>query len=562
MKILTIFQKNLKTISRNWNYFLVLFICPIILILVTGAMLNSSNFDNVKIGLVDNDPGFTVNLGGFKNIQKYSNIGDCLYFIEDKKVSLCLHLREDSKGHQVDVYVDNTRKAMASFIKQFVLQKILDEQTYALEETAETLNYKLSLFSTSLDSAKEELEFTQSELDESERMLMDYRTKLLDVKSKFNIVYYRLKYYENDVREIQGNANSGLNDFESNIELIREYNNDVLTQVYSLRNHLNGVLTYSEYSYVNPQINEVVYSLEEVNQILNTLQYNSDYRKATDLIKSLATVYDHLEEIKLTLDTLENDLDNAIIRVRETRNRLDNFIFTLENSQNELDEFSEQVDANKVGVNFKDVFTISDNPVFLAFPLLMSIILAFTAVILSNMFVLKQVNEPSYFRDIMTPTRDTSFLIADYLVNLFFVAIEMIVLFFIGIFWVGIPAASFYSMIIPMFLAASIFIFVGMGLGYFFKSQNLSMLISIFLVMLFFLFSDILSSSQLVSPVVRFFMYFNPFFVLNSVLFDSFLLNKPLTDIMFDLNVLIVMLIGAAIFVYIAKKISKKHVME
>ena len=67
MKIFTIFKKNLKTISRNWNYFLVLFICPIILILITGAMLNSSNLENVKIGIIGDNFDYKIYFNNFNN---------------------------------------------------------------------------------------------------------------------------------------------------------------------------------------------------------------------------------------------------------------------------------------------------------------------------------------------------------------------------------------------------------------------------------------------------------------------------------------------------------------
>ena len=67
MKILTIFKKNLKTVSRNWNYFILLFICPIILIFVAGMLINSSGSDNIHIGFVDQDPNYDINLNQVKN---------------------------------------------------------------------------------------------------------------------------------------------------------------------------------------------------------------------------------------------------------------------------------------------------------------------------------------------------------------------------------------------------------------------------------------------------------------------------------------------------------------
>ena len=173
MKIISIFLKNLLTISRNWSYFLVLFICPLVLILISGAMLQSNNLANIKIGVVNEDPGFYIGIGERqysdtpqtfdyeeyeRNIINYANLADCIFDLTNSKNSLCINVIGKDGPHQITVYLDNTRRLMSFYARQFVLQKVLDTQTGAIEQTSDTFNQKFLVITR--------FEFSKNELDD------------------------------------------------------------------------------------------------------------------------------------------------------------------------------------------------------------------------------------------------------------------------------------------------------------------------------------------------------------------------------------------------------------
>ena len=579
MKIISIFLKNLLTISRNWSYFLVLFICPLVLILISGAMLQSNNLANIKIGVVNEDPGFYIGIGERqysdtpqtfdyeeyeRNIINYANLADCIFDLTNSKNSLCINVIGKDGPHQITVYLDNTRRLMSFYARQFVLQKVLDTQTGAIEQTSDTFNQKLIVFSTSLENAKTELIDVQKELDEQEKVLLEYKVKLNEVQRNFDYVYPKLKDLEPTIKQMKSSGSGDINTLKNNIAQIRNQKNQIQTEVNNLQSFLSIKLSGNDYTLANNYFNNINYYLSSIDSSLYNIENSAYLTKTTEIVNNVDLAITYLDNIKQTLDDLERDLDKAITRIRTTREKVDLFITQLDKSNNELKQFSEQIGSSKVSLSFKDVFTISSNPVFLAFPLLITIIISFTSIVLSNMFVLKQVNQASYFRDIMTPTKDIYFLLSDYLVNLFFVVIEVFVLSLIGIYWVGIPSYLIFTFIVPIFLAASVFIFIGMSLGYLLKSQNMSMLISIFLVMLMFLFSDVLAPSELSGEVIQFFMSINPFVILNNALSDILLLNHGLMayDVSESLGKLFVLLISMFLIAYLAKKISKENALR
>ena len=98
MKIYSIFKKNFKTVSRNWSYLAILLICPFVLILISGAMLKSNNYDNIKVGIIDEDANYDLNTSGIKNLIPYDSLSSCITDLTNSKASVCIHLTLDGEA--------------------------------------------------------------------------------------------------------------------------------------------------------------------------------------------------------------------------------------------------------------------------------------------------------------------------------------------------------------------------------------------------------------------------------------------------------------------------------
>ncbi len=161
MKVFSIFIKNLKTVSRNWGYFVVLFICPLILIGLSGLMLNSTDFKNSRIGITDTESGIdSSNLNELSNLVYFSSLDECLFSLEKGRIVACIDSKKDSGGISVKVYLDNSRKAVIYYIKQSVLQSLLSGQSSALEKSSEEINSLVKVYSEYIAKAKKELDNT------------------------------------------------------------------------------------------------------------------------------------------------------------------------------------------------------------------------------------------------------------------------------------------------------------------------------------------------------------------------------------------------------------------
>ena len=123
MKLFSIFCKNLKSISRNSSYFVILVICPILLILVAGLVLNSVSFGNVSIGMVGDSE---LDVSGIANLYQYDNLSVCLSDLRSSKITACIESRDVEDGQYLEIYLDNSEGLIASYMRQFILKNLLD----------------------------------------------------------------------------------------------------------------------------------------------------------------------------------------------------------------------------------------------------------------------------------------------------------------------------------------------------------------------------------------------------------------------------------------------------
>lgn len=560
MKVLSIFRKNLKTVSRTWSYFVVLFICPILLIFFAGLMLNSSDVDNIKIGLVDKDISYDIDLSEVKNVIDYDSLSNCVIDLTDSEIGTCIYLNNIEGKTQLNIYLDNTAPFVKYYSKQFILENIFEDQQYLFETTSGELNSKLSVYANSVDSAKEEMIQVRDELGIQEQDLINRRTELTKTKEEFDEVYIPLKQMQPEIVELREEIEKNGNNLDTDIATFRASKQIVENQISSIKNLLFLGLNEEDYLTATESLDDVSSSLNKLDSTLAALEEIYDNPTLLEMLHSYEEVIIKMDSLNQTLIDLDNDLEKSIEKTRESQERVDEFINELEDVSGEMKVLSNSFDTKGIELEFKDAYSISDDPIRLAFPLLISIIITFTSLILSNIFVLNEVNRPSYFREIISPTKDVNFLIADYLINLFFVFIQATVLFVIGIAWFELTLAHLPAFALVIFLTSSMFIFLGMSLGHLIKSQNLSMLLTIFYVMILLILSKILAPPLVLGPFVGFFISYSPFVILNDVLDSVLILNKSIISVIDSLVFLSIALFLSMVIVYISKKIGKEKI--
>jgi len=525
-------------------------------------MVKSVDVNNIRVGFVD-ESGSSEDFisdfmtGSVRSLRTFKEIDHCLSEMKNKKIASCMVVVEKGGTRGIDVYMDSNNKVIEFYSKQFVLSSVLENQNQFIEESSEDISNKMNVYHASIVDARNELRNTKEELILQRDTLVEKRNELWVVKNDFDSVYIPLKEREFELNILRQELQNNQVESEDALERVRDIQDDLE----SLEDIFVGGLNPEDAEAASLIINSILSDLNHVESFLESTDDSyAEIYSALDLIDSTIVKLDRVNELLISTD---EDLEEAIYQTGESIEKIDSFIFQLDFALEELSFFSEDFDQSPIVVDFSpggEQTSLGNDAMTRTFPLLVAIIITFTSLILSNMFVLKQTNRLSYFREAITPTKNGSFVFADYFVNLFFVFIQVVILFLIGLFWMNLSLDFAFLYFLVIFVSSSFFIFVGMGFGYLIKSQSLSLLLTVFLVMLFFILSNLIAPSMLLSSTVKFFVDLNPFVMLVGLLENVFIL-KDNFYVMFDrFLIFVVYLLAAFIFAMGSKKFSKNKI--
>ena len=195
------------------------------------------------------------------------------------------------------------------------------------------------------------------------------------------------------------------------------------------------------------------------------------------------------------------------------------------------------------------------------FPTFLALVLMFVAIILSSTLVMNEKETNAYFRNFITPTSDILFLLSTALTALLILLFQFLLILGASYFFVQMQFLLLLpALLVPFFLISLLFIFLGIVIGYLFKSRETSALASLFVVCAALFFSNTILPLEAVPDFMRLLIPLNPFVLAEEVLKKMFLFNyglAALEDLLFGLLRYAAILLVVA---YGALKISKHFV--
>jgi ABC-type multidrug transport system permease subunit len=152
-------------------------------------------------------------------------------------------------------------------------------------------------------------------------------------------------------------------------------------------------------------------------------------------------------------------------------------------------------------------------------PNLLALISMFGAILLASTFVLKNKKTRAFFRNFVTPTHGILFILSMYLASVLIIAIQF-GLIFLGIkFVLGMSAFVIsWQLIASLFLIWSVFIFIGMFIGYAFRSEETIIFASMIIGSVFMFFSSTILPIENISSAFLKYAMVNPLVVAQSAL--------------------------------------------
>jgi ABC-2 type transport system permease protein len=142
------------------------------------------------------------------------------------------------------------------------------------------------------------------------------------------------------------------------------------------------------------------------------------------------------------------------------------------------------------------------------------------------------------------------------------VVIEIAIILGLSLFFLEESAPILPTIALILLIAASVFTFLGMIIGYIFTSEETGVLASISLGSVLLFVSGVILPLEGISIALRNITFFNPFVVTEKLIHETFLFKTPLGDVWVDLMILVAYAVVLFLIVLILESLLHKHLIH
>ncbi|MBU4502013.1 MAG: ABC transporter permease, partial [Nanoarchaeota archaeon] len=334
---------------------------------------------------------------------------------------------------------------------------------------------------------------------------------------------------------------------------------------------------------------DLVYDKSEINftDIRRDYGYVKDEINGTAACLAALPLDDPIiEELDKSINYLETGIENlvskfdAILGTKESSmGELDNIKETLQTGTDDLNTLRNVLGALVAGIEGVEVTDIESivSPVQTKvesvtakkthlgymFPTFIVLILMFISLLLATTVTIREKLSKAFFRNFIVPSSDFLFMIGGYLTNILIVILQLVILFGAAIFFLPELKGVLFSLFLVLLVIASVFILMGMFIGFIFKSEETATLGAISIGSLMLFFSNTILPIETLPTGIREIARLNPFVLGVSVLKRIMLFGANFSKEFSQISLEVYMLICfAAIFfvlAFVAREVLKSR---
>ncbi len=471
-KLWYIFVKDFKLLVRSKVSALVFFLGPLVITLMVCMAFNTSSMYNINVAVFSEaysplSESIITNLSGGESgaakgytTTKVGSLEECIESVKFYDSQVCVEfspnmVASNSVGNKVKLYVDNSRVNIADQLASYMNAKMDVQST---EVSSGIVRQMLEV----LDSVNKEIAQGAAAVGKLSETNIDSAEKLKSVISELGALDLAPLDYN------QSAINSALAPLlEQNISV-----SELNVSIVGLVNAYQGALA----------------------------KMDSAKSKANELSNSANAVRGALVDDKGRLDSIKDSVDSILGGISGIKvTNIDSIVRPIRTS----------------------IEPISDTRNYLAyiFPSLLAIIVMFISILMSATAVIQERKSNAYFRNFISPTSNFLIMFGRYLTLLLVVAAEVALILLIGFFFlVDVPLYTYLMIGAVLLIEATVFIFLGMFLGYLFETGESVTIAAISVSTVSLFLSSVVLPVELMSGVLRSAVGYNPFVITESVI--------------------------------------------
>lgn len=512
-KLLAMVIKDMRLLMRSKSSSLIVIFGPLLVIFLVGMSFNTSSLYDLKIATYsDAYSELSNSIIAQLQDEQYSTIktdtaGDCIEGVKLGKFHVCAIFSpnmviSNEVSNSISIYVDESRMNLANLIEGVIQRKVAKEAMKISESLAGDV---ISTMFATKDILQER---------------KDIVLKLLSTNSDQIL---KVKGLKEDIDAVKLELNETVN-----YTMVRR-------AVDELKSEYNTTIAESEWEPVEESLN---YLKIAVDEIVAKIKKFSDIRKGAlndldGMNTNMQTATEDLTQIKVTLNSLVSGIEGV-----------------------EVTDVGTIVSPVKTSV---ESVTSKKTHLGYLFPTFIILIVMFISILLSSTITVREKLSKAFFRNFIMPTNDVLFMFGAYLTNILIVGLQLAVLFGAALYFLPDIQNILGNMVLMLLIIATVFILIGMFIGFIFKSEETATLgaISVGTVLLFF--SNTILPIETLPIGIRDIAKYNPFVISESILKKILLFNVSLDVISLEIYMLLCFIIIFFILAFVAREVTKSR---
>ncbi len=506
-KLLALIKKNFKLLLRTKSSALIVILGPLLLILLVSIAFNTANIYGIRIGAYsDSYSPLTESILKELEKEQFSVIKtesqeSCINSIRNGIFHVCaifppgMNIQD---GGEILFYVDNTRTNLVYLVLDRISQEVGAKSKELSAQLAKSIVDVLDFTSKELNDKKQLVKGITDSSSQSESILNKISQELSSVDLSFNI------------------ANLGFGSLESEIA---NQERDVNRTLTGLRSALTNLRSNVE------SLGDRLLKLNEIRE--------RSIGDITSLAQNTIATLSFINSLQTSIDEIVKDIENVKVT-------------------------SVQKIISPINTRIEPIATQAEHLNYL-FPTLLALIVMFVSILLASTLEVREKSARVYFKNFITPTSDFTFLLGNFLTNIFIVILQLLVLLGVASFYFKDLIKILPLLSLVLLLITSIFILLGMTIGNIFKSEETSTLAAISIGFILLFFSSTILPIETLPNLIEKIASYNPLYISERVINSILLFQSTLQSVLPQLTILVAYFLALSIIAIFTKKATKGY---
>lgn len=559
MKFIKTILKNFKILFRMKTSLIAIILGPLLVILLIGLAFNSSTSFDVIVGYHAADKStltsdFVGVLNNSYSLKQFASKEDCTNELKQGLLNICIDFPEhfvveNKKSNNITFVVDKGRVNLVYAVIESVSEKVGIKTGELSKGFAETVTDTLSN--------------TANTIDKNLGALIKVKKAVSDSSDDAEIISKNLGSMDLDMVSVSVNFNG---DADNLLEKTKKLNDEIQTTADAGLSLIEDIRAQNQSQNISATLSTMETNFQSL-KLEGTNRYKNANKTANSLKEKINKASEGLDSIQTKLTAAKALTAENQQRITILRTGLGSILTNIEDIKQSLEEASQKISnikitsseqiVNPINTNIETVSS-DTNQLVILFPYVVLLIIMFVGLLLASTLVIIEKKNKASFRVFTTPTRDEFYIVTTFVTAFIIVALQMIIILVLANYFItNIITANLLINIIILFLGTSLFILLGMAIGYLVNSQQGSNMLSISLGAIFLFISNMVLPLESVSKYLKNLAQYNPYVLTSESLRKSILFGASFNTIGREFLILVTYSIIILILIILFQKLSK-----